>query len=178
MSVGDDKVPVVCPHCNKRLRVPTSAIGKHGRCPQCSNVFPLEEEVFEAEPVAPATTFASSYDSPNPFSNSPAAASSSGKASESFEGDYQVEPAQPTVTQSAFPTATTYAASHPAQLSKKGDFWNSSVLGGIALMLIAVVWFVAGLLLIDRIFIYPPIMFVIGIVTTVKGLMSGNLAGE
>jgi hypothetical protein len=49
---------------------------------------------------------------------------------------------------------------------------NSGVIGGLLMMLIAVVWFVLGLAA-GRIFFYPPILFVIGIVSIVKGL-SGN----
>ena len=43
-----------------------------------------------------------------------------------------------------------------------------ALLLGLAAMLIAVVWFVLGLLA-DRIFFYPPVLFVIGIVAMIKG---------
>jgi hypothetical protein len=51
------------------------------------------------------------------------------------------------------------------------------VLGGLAMMAIAVIWFVVGLFF-DIIFFYPPILFIIGIVAVVKGLMSGNITGK
>jgi len=41
---------------------------------------------------------------------------------------------------------------------------------GCLMMLGAVVWFVVGLMA-DRILIYPPIMFVLGIISVAKGLM-------
>jgi len=43
--------------------------------------------------------------------------------------------------------------------------------GGVAMMVGAVVWFVVGWMA-GRIFIYPPILFVLGIVAVAKGLMA------
>lgn len=54
---------------------------------------------------------------------------------------------------------------------------KKGVLGGLIMILIAVVWFFGGLA-IDRIFFYPPVLLVIGIVAIVKGAAEGNLAGE
>jgi hypothetical protein len=45
---------------------------------------------------------------------------------------------------------------------------NAGVIGGVIMMLIAVVWFIAGLAG-GIIFFYPPILFIIGIVAVVKG---------
>jgi len=54
---------------------------------------------------------------------------------------------------------------------------RKGVLGGIAMIVIAVIWFVLGHMA-GRIFIYPPILAVIGIFAVVRGLSEGNLAGE
>lgn len=51
---------------------------------------------------------------------------------------------------------------------------GASIVTGILMMLGAVVWFVLGIILIDRIFIYPPILFVLGIVAVFKGMMGGG----
>ena len=40
---------------------------------------------------------------------------------------------------------------------------------GILMMIGAVVWFVGALVLFDRLFIYPPIMFVLGIIAVFRG---------
>jgi len=48
---------------------------------------------------------------------------------------------------------------------------NGGVVGGSIAMLIAVVWFVAGLA-VGIIFYYPPFLFIIGLIGFVKGLMS------
>jgi hypothetical protein len=48
---------------------------------------------------------------------------------------------------------------------------SSGIIVGILLMVGAAVWFVAGLAF-DRIFFYPPIMFIIGIVAVSKGILN------
>jgi len=50
---------------------------------------------------------------------------------------------------------------------------NSGVAGGAIAMFAAVVWFVLGLIN-DFVFFYPPILFVIGLIAFVKGLMGGG----
>lgn len=58
---------------------------------------------------------------------------------------------------------------------KKGI--SKGVLGGLAMMVIAVVWFVAGYAA-GYIFFYPPVLFVIGLYALLKGILTGNLAGK
>lgn len=50
---------------------------------------------------------------------------------------------------------------------------NAGVLGGVLAMVGAVVWFVLGLMA-DRIFFYPPVLFVLGAIGAVKGLVGGD----
>ncbi|MGH7224468.1 MAG: hypothetical protein ACRELF_14675 [Gemmataceae bacterium] len=45
---------------------------------------------------------------------------------------------------------------------------NAGVIGGVLMILIAVVWFIAGLAG-GIIFFYPPVLFVVGIIAIVKG---------
>ena len=49
---------------------------------------------------------------------------------------------------------------------------NAGVLAGIAMMAIAATWFFLGLSA-NRIFFYPPVLFVIGLVAVGKGLLGG-----
>jgi|ERR1700722_2416697 len=51
---------------------------------------------------------------------------------------------------------------------------NAGVLGGLAAMVGAVIWFVVGLIALDRIFFYPPILFVLGLVAMIKGIVNRN----
>jgi hypothetical protein len=60
-------------------------------------------------------------------------------------------------------------------MEKKGI--KKGVVGGVIMILIAVVWFFAGLAA-DRIFFYPPILFFIGLYAVVKGLAEGNYSGK
>lgn len=54
---------------------------------------------------------------------------------------------------------------------------QAGVLGGLLMMGGATVWFVLGLMC-DRIFFYPPILFVIGVIALIRGIITGNIAGE
>jgi hypothetical protein len=51
------------------------------------------------------------------------------------------------------------------------------MVGGIIMMLIAVLWFFGGLVF-GVIFFYPPILFLIGLFGLLKGLFTGNFAGK
>jgi hypothetical protein len=48
---------------------------------------------------------------------------------------------------------------------------NAGVIGGLLMMLLAVVWFVGGLA-VGIIFFYPPVLRVLGFIALVKGLTS------
>ena len=48
---------------------------------------------------------------------------------------------------------------------------SPTILGGVATMTFAVVWFVVGLLFFDLLFFYPPILLFLGLIGFVKGMM-------
>jgi len=187
MSTAEQKVPVVCPSCNKRLLVPASSLGKQARCPACKEIFPLEQ-VFEAETVQPpANDFSSSF---APASNSwgthaapspqPAYPQQQFPANDVWGTAMPATSSQATLTDpyaSPQVSTTSYSGYQPSATPPKREFWDSSILGGIALMAISVIWFFGGLL-VDIIFFYPPILFIIGLVVMIKGLVSGNIAGK
>jgi hypothetical protein len=58
-----------------------------------------------------------------------------------------------------------------------GEGWfgsiNAGFLGGILMMGFAAVWFLLGLAA-GRIFIYPPILFVIGAIAMIRGAVGGD----
>jgi len=60
-------------------------------------------------------------------------------------------------------------------VEKKGI--KKGMLGGIAMVVIAVVWFFGGLAA-GYIFFYPPILFAIGVFAIIKGAVTGNIAGN
>ena len=51
---------------------------------------------------------------------------------------------------------------------------SGGVIGGIAAMVIAVVWFVVAYFQFNTIFYYPPILFLIGLFQVGRGLMGGG----
>ncbi len=46
---------------------------------------------------------------------------------------------------------------------------SKAVYSGVGMIVLSIVWFFGALLFLDRIFFYPPILLIIGIVTMVKG---------
>jgi hypothetical protein len=55
--------------------------------------------------------------------------------------------------------------------SLEGILSNGGVVGGFFAMLVAVAWFVCGLLMLDTTFLYPPLLFGLGLVAVVRGFM-------
>lgn len=53
---------------------------------------------------------------------------------------------------------------------------ENGMAGGIAMMVIAAVWFGAGWMA-GIIFFYPPILFLIGVFALLKGMLTGNVSG-
>lgn len=98
---------------------------------------------------------------------------------EQEEGDLRLAPSDPTPSgHSLAPAYNAYASPALGQpdaysgafgTEKKG--MDAGILGGIGLMLLAVVWFFGGLAA-GIIFFYPPILFIIGIVAVVRGLFN------
>jgi hypothetical protein len=152
MSTAADKVTLPCTQCGQDLTVPASAIGKHGRCPNCQHVFPLELAIPATLVESPTITAESqqgyaiqpSAEIPNPYS--PSAAQTSG-------GKYQ----------------------HGFGWEHRG--WDSGMMGGLSMMAIAALWFFGGLAF-GIIFYYPVILFVIGVVGFFRGMFSGNVSGR
>jgi hypothetical protein len=77
-----------------------------------------------------------------------------------------------------------YAGSQGAAIVDEDDFFapekkgiQHGIAGGIAMMAIAAIWFGLGWMA-GIIFYYPPILFLIGAFAFLKGLFTGNVAGE
>ena len=51
---------------------------------------------------------------------------------------------------------------------------NAGIGGGLLMMAIAVIWFFGALFLVDRIFFYPPILFVFGLIAVFKGMANAG----
>ena len=77
---------------------------------------------------------------------------------------------------SLFPENEPSSLDRPRKKKKKivAQSWFSTaggeIVGGTLMMVGAVVWFVGALVLADRIFFYPPILFVAGMVAVFRGI--------
>ncbi len=147
-------IPVTCA-CGKSMRVKDTFAGKKARCPACNAVLsipdPAAEEPIEELPVVEPEdrprVKAPQLDEPAPYR----------------------------------PGREPRLAGIPAERGRRrappvtfepGWFGsiNSGMVGGALMMVIAIVWFVVGLFA-GYIFFYPPILFVIGLIALIKGLM-------
>ena len=142
-----------CPKCKTQLVCPDHMAGMHGRCSVCQTAFIIPAGPAQAASAPPRTPAASNL----------AALSAAVKE------------------QGAAPGA---ASARPAAKDEYGGFFgpekkgiSKGAAGGLAMMAIAVVWFVVGYAA-GVIFFYPPILFAIGVFALLKGLATGNLAGE
>jgi hypothetical protein len=168
-------VPITFPcSCGKTLRVKDDLVGRWVRCPACKETANVPEageapkpafEVIEDEPAPPparkrvtaeAAPFRFDDDAPPPRPRS--------RPDQEYDGPRK---------------ASKRKRSRPKEEEPQGHFAlerrvvNGGVLGGLAAMVGAVVWFVLGLQA-DRIFFYPPILFILGMFAVVKGLVGGN----
>jgi hypothetical protein len=165
MSTTMEKIAVSCPQCGQQLLVPGSAVGKQGRCPSCKHIFPLEAPVAAQviEPPPPPQAPNSIWD-------------------EMSSGDYTLQPLPPSPATSVSPNP--YIP--PAAQASKGRYQhgfglehralNAGMMGGLGMMAVAAIWFFLGLYL-GRIFFYPPILFILGLIGFFRGLFSGNVSG-
>jgi hypothetical protein len=142
--------------CGKTLRVKPESAGKKVRCGSCGEVLkvPAQDAGDDAE-----------FDE-------------YGELGTGAQDDEEDEPAlPPRVKRRAKATKRDADRDEPAprKMIQKGWFesTNGGVMGGILMIVIAVVWFVAGLAG-GVIFFYPPILLLIGIISVIKGLFSSE----
>jgi len=195
---------ISCPGCRKVLKVPEGVAGRQAMCPQCRTVFNIPQAV-SAPPASaqapPASAQAAPAErhpaaSPHALGAGPASRRSCPKCGAAMSADAVICVAcgldmrggsnlrqlQTAVTTP--PQGGPLPAKQPAPAKKHDGFFGAEkrgidkgVVGGLAMMGIAVVWFVGGLAF-DIIFYYPPILFVIGLFAFFKGLITGNIAGK
>lgn len=109
----------------------------------------------------------------------PAAAQSTNPFGDQDGGDLRLAPVDPSpAMHSLTPAYNAYSApALPKPDAYSGAFesekrgMDAGVWGGVGLMLLAVGWFVGGLMF-GIIFFYPPVLFIIGIVAVVRGLFN------
>lgn len=150
--------------CGRSLNVKESLAGKKIRCPECQSILavpakeddddlPMEVMPADEEPVRRNASRAAVQAEPNPRRRE--------------EKDDEEPPIQKRSKRSR-----NIKKREPLVSFEPGWFGsiNSGVVGGLLMMLIAVVWFVVGLIG-GIIFFYPPILFIVGFIAIVKGAL-------
>jgi hypothetical protein len=182
--------------CGKSLQVKDEYGGKRVRCPACSDAITVPQpepqfEVVEDEPVAPparvraapvrAKAMPTSRDDDDEDRDRKRRRDDDEDDDDrprSKRGQYDVQDEEepPRKKRSFKPKKKKRAKKEETQQSnyalEKGIL-NGGVAGGALAMVIAIIWFVVGLMN-DWIFFYPPILFILGLIAFIKGLMGGD----
>lgn len=166
---------VDCEGCGAVLRLKEEFIGRRVKCPKCGTSQLVPEPELERSPYDDDPLFTiSSGPTPPPVHQSlrsklepppvvnPGPVAGVGTQANTAGGPWGAyqSPA------SAAPSAETASA-----LAQTWSISPGKIALGLLMMLGAVVWFVLGLAA-DRIFFYPPLLFIIGIASVIKGFLS------
>ena len=135
-----------CP-CGEPLEVDNQYAGMNVECPECNGIVmaPERNVLAVAKPVKPKRQQVAEV--------------------EEDDDDYEERPRRRTRKKKK--------VKEKEHQSLEGKIWSGSAMGGLLAMLVAVVWFVGGLFA-GVTFIYPPILFVIGFVGMIRGLIAGD----
>ncbi|MBP3957496.1 hypothetical protein J8F10_19790 [Gemmata sp. G18] len=162
--------------CGKVLRVADEHAGRRVKCPVCDAVCtaPEAEPQFEivedpAEPPAPApkarpvarpvaSRIEDDEDDRRGYS-----------VAKSRRDEDDEEEERPQKKRKKFKRGSSNRPPQHDNFRIERRVATGGVAGGLLAMLIAVVWFIAGLMN-DWIFFYPPILFILGLVAFIKGL--------
>lgn len=159
--------------CGKQLKVAEQYAGKRAKCPACAGVVtvPVQEALA---PEDAAFEMLSADPDPEPARALKPAAR---QWEEPDQTPYPMKSAvaeAPTTKKSdrAIPKfkAQKMQRIEDRKSERSGITISSGVIGSALLMIGAIVWFVLGLAA-DRIFFYPPIMFIGGLIGLIRGLM-------
>ena len=168
--------------CGKSLQVKDEHAGKRVRCPACSDVLavPKSEPAFEVvedeEPVpraAPvrAKVVAVSRDRDDDDDDEDDDRPRSKR--KGYDVEDEEEEDRPRKKKKRKPKRKNDQPQEHSHFGLEKSIMTGGVAGGLLAMIIAVVWFVVGLMN-DRIFFYPPILLIVGLVAFFKGLMGGG----
>jgi hypothetical protein len=157
--------------CGKRDRLKEGVSGRKVRCPNCGNVsaVPRSDEEPEIEQEVADALLANDPDE---------------RPVVQIEEREEATP-PPAPLRKAVPKPPAKKAPRRKAAPQKervpwvafGEGWfgtlNAGVIGGVLTILVAVAWFLLGLWA-GRIFFYPPILAVIGVMAVLKGLLGGD----
>ncbi len=159
--------------CGRHFNVGEKYAGKRTKCPSCAAplTVPTPAAVPADAPSDEDAAYRALMDGSEP---EPAAPKTSWDASPADAPAPRPKPEPPKIKARAAaekpargPAGDSWPTGYEAEPSRSGVTISSGVLGGAAMMLGAVVWFVVGWAA-GVIFFYPPILFLIGLFTFVR----------
>lgn len=160
--------------CGKTLRVRDDLVGRWVRCPACKETALVPEaamapkpafEVVEDEPAPPPRTRVKAEAAAIRLGDEEPPRRPRSRPDQEYDG--------PRKARKRNRSRRNEDEAKPGHFATERGVVNGGVIGGLAAMVGAVVWFVVGLMN-DILFYYPPILFILGIVAVVKGLVGGN----
>ena len=144
--------------CGRSLRVKDELAGLRVRCPGCSSILtvPMPDVEYDAADV-------SVVDTPSDTEKGP-------------DRDEPEAPASTAITDRPVNRAPVKKRRPASKRERKKErrrlpmvFINREVACGIVMIVAAIVWFVGGLLWLNRVFFYPPVLLILGIAAIYKG---------
>ena len=164
--------------CGKSLQVKDEHAGRRVRCPACSETLsvpapmPQFEVVEDDEPAPRAAPIRAKVVERSREDDDDEERPRSKRKSYDLDDDDEEEE-RPRKKKKKRSRVTREKPQEQSHFAMEKSIVNGGVAGGLLAMIIAVVWFVAGLMN-DRIFFYPPILLVVGLIAFFKGLMGGG----
>jgi len=174
-------IPVECA-CGRTLQLRSDLAGKRVKCPTCGGVLSVPALDSDADDAAANMLLEDDGDSPPPPREQQVTArppSPSAPIGPPASRPSYAPPLGDPFDRTSRPVKPAPAPKKPVRERRSGvsfeEGWfgslNAGMIGGMLMMLIALVWFF-GALAVGIIFFYPPILFVIGIVAFLRGLFN------
>jgi anti-sigma factor RsiW len=156
--------------CGRALRVKDELAGKKIRCPQCKSILAVPTKEDEAEEMLLEVIADEDEEPAERRPRRPAIQAEPPKPPPAYQRS--IQDTKPALKKAPKPRREKERRV-PRVAFEEGWFGsiNSGIVGGILMILIAIVWFVVGLTG-GVIFFYPPILAVIGIIAIIKGCFS------
>jgi hypothetical protein len=145
-------IPVSCRQCGWRGAVKDELAGRKGKCPSCGEPISIPQAAGSDEVEA-------AYELAEPPRPAERAA-----------------PPKPAARPKRRPVTRIASRSKGDPYAPRGLNLNGAAISGLLMMAGAAFWFAVGYFLLERIYIYPPFLFVFGLIAFLHGLATRNQA--
>ena len=167
-------IPVHC-DCGKSMKVKDELAGRKIRCPECKIVVVVPRPQEVKLPEDEALNVLLTAEPPRPIKPPPPPANTEDEEQASYTAATPRPKPRPVEKKAKEP----WKSSGARRASRRAEYqpWlvvNPSILSGLGMMGGAILWFVLGIVLLDTIFIYPPILFVLGSAAIFRGFTGGD----